>query len=54
MINLLNGEYRSIAAKYDDFLGIMVISWRPMTVKHAIYDPFVHQGMLRWVSLSSV
>ena len=27
MINALNGEYRSIAAKYDDFLGIMVISW---------------------------
>ena len=55
MINSLNGEYRSIAAKYDDVLGIMVISRMLATVHHAaMYDPFEHRGMLRWVSLSSV
>ena len=43
MINSLNGEYRSsIAAKYDDFLGIMVISRSLVTVHHAVYDPFEH------------
>ena len=52
MINSLNGEYRSIAAKYDDFLGIMVISRSLATVHHAMYDPFEHPGMLRWVSIS--
>ena len=48
MINSLNGEYRSIlAAKYDDFLGIMVISWSLAVVHSTIYDPFEHPaGML--------
>ena len=52
MINSLNGEYRSIAAKYDDLLGIMVISRSLAMVHHALYDPFEHPGMLRWVSIS--
>ena len=53
MINSLNGEYRSIAAKsYDDVLGIMVISWSLATVHHAMYGHFEHPGMLRWVSKS--
>ena len=51
MINTLNCEYHSIAAKYDDFY-IMVISWSLATVHNAIYDPFEHPGMLRRVSLS--
>ena len=42
MINSLNGEYQSIAAKYDDFLGIMVISQSLTIVHHAMYDPFEH------------
>ena len=42
MINSLNGEYRSIAAKYDDVLGIMVISQSLVTVHHAMYDHFEH------------
>ena len=32
----------SIAAKYYDVLGIMVISRSLMTVHHAMYDPFEH------------
>ena len=52
MINALNGEYRSIIAKYDDFLGIMVISWSLAVVRNTIYDHFKRSGMLRWVSLS--
>ena len=52
MINSLNGEYHSIAAKYDDILGIMVISRSLATVHHAMYDRFEHPGMLRWVSKS--
>ena len=52
MINTLNGEYHSIAAKYYDFLGILVIAWSLAAVHNAIYDPFEHPGMLRWVSVS--
>ena len=43
MIKSLNGEYLSIAAKYDDFLGITVISWSLVTVHYAMRnDPFEH------------
>ena len=44
MINSLNGEYRSIAAQYDDFLGIMVISQSLATVHRAMYDLFSIRG----------
>ena len=42
MINALNGEYHSITAKYDDVLGIMVISRSLAMVHHAMYDHFEH------------
>ena len=32
----------TIAAKYDDFLGIMVISRSLTMVYHAMYDRFEH------------
>ena len=52
MINSLNGEYRSIEAKYDDVLGIMVISRSPKMVHHDMYDRFEHPGMLKVESIS--
>ena len=46
MINTLNGEYRSITAKYGYLFGIMVISWSPATVHNTLYGRFEHTHVL--------
>ena len=46
MINTLNGEYRSIAAKYGYCLGIVVISRSLATVQNIRYDRFEYTHVL--------